>query len=57
MKVYTIGFEISGGITVEAETVEEALQFFRSDKGQELVGLEIPYCDPYVTYIEEEDEF
>lgn len=55
MKTYTICFEITGGISVEAESEEEALDYFASESGQEAVGMCLHQNQVSVTeiYVEE----
>ena len=39
MKTCTICFMVTGGINVEAEDEEDALNYFASDAGQEAAGM------------------
>lgn len=39
MQTYIICFQVTGGISVEAESEDAALEYFYSDAGQEAVGM------------------
>ena len=55
MRTYTICFEITGGISVEAENEEDALNYFNSEDGQADVGMCLSQNQVSVTeiYVEE----
>lgn len=55
MKQYTICFEITGGITIEAESEEDAMAYFYSEGGQEAVGMALSTNEVSVTEIYEEE--
>ena len=55
MKTFTICFEITGGISVEAEDEERALNYFYSESGQEAVGMCLHQNQVSVTEICEEE--
>jgi len=57
-KLYTISFVKYGGITIEAESEEEALDIFNSDAGQEDAMYELAnnYSPLDITDIIEEEE-
>lgn len=53
MKEYLICFDVTGGLTVEAESYEEALEYVRSESGQEAIGIILAQNDVTVTEISE----
>ncbi len=53
--LYTISFMATGGVTVEAESEEEALKLFHSDSVQEAVGMELSAAEVTVTEIRREE--
>lgn len=55
MRTYTICFITSGGLTIEAETEEEALDYLESEEGQEAIGMCLSGNDITVTDIICED--
>lgn len=55
MNTYTICFMVTGGISVEAESEEEAMEYFKSESGQEAVGMCLSGNDVTVTEIYEDD--
>lgn len=55
MKSFTICFMVTGGISVKAKTMEEAVAYFESDAGQEEVGMALAASDVTVTEIIEDD--
>lgn len=54
MKTFTVCFMVTGGITVEAETEEEAMAYLDSESGQEAVGAILSGNDVTVTEVHEE---
>lgn len=55
MKTYTIRFMVTGGISVEAESVDAALEYFESEGGQEAVGMCLSENEITVTEVYEEE--
>ena len=51
MKTYTVCFMVTGGITVEADTEEEAIAYLDSEDGQEAVGMILSGNDVKVTEV------
>ena len=56
MKNYTVCFMVTGGITVEAETEEEAIAYLSSEDGQEAVGMCLALNEPTITEVYETEE-
>jgi len=55
MQTYTICFQVTGGISVEAESEDAALEYFWSDAGQEAVGMCLSQNEIDVTEILDEE--
>ena len=56
MKEFTISFCAYAGVTLEAETLEEALDLFLTDEGQEAAYKELACSCLEITDITEEGE-
>lgn len=55
-KTFVVCFEVTGGISVEAESADEALAYFYSEDGQEAVGMCLQQNGVSVTEIYEDEE-
>lgn len=51
MKTFTVCFMVTGGLTVEAETEEEAIAYLDSEDGQEAIGMILSDNDVTVTEV------
>lgn len=56
-KAFTICFMVTGGITVEAETEDEALEYFNSDEGQKEVYENLNENEIDITEVYEEEDW
>ena len=51
MKTFTVCFMVTGGLTVEAETEEEAIAYLDSEDGQEAIGIILSGNDVTITEV------
>lgn len=51
MKTFTICFMVAGGLSVEAETVHDAIAYLSTEDGQEAVNMELQQNDLTITDI------
>ena len=55
-KNYTVCFMVTGGITVEAESKEEAMAYLDTESGQEAVGMILSGNEVTITEVLEEED-
>ena len=53
MKTYLVCFEVTGGLSVEAESEDEVMEYIRSASGQEEIGMNLSQNDVTITEISE----
>lgn len=56
-KAYTICFMVTGGITVEAESEDEAIEYFNSEAGQMEVLENLNENEVDITEVYEEEDY